>query len=160
MGLFGKRSSVFKNKHVLVTGGTGACIAVTSQHPPMCAEGIGLETAKELVRRGALVSVCSRSSSKTEAAVAELQALAASIDGEGGRTRAFGKPADVTKATEVRTQSRLLRAGDITVIIAGGCHGCQCRKAVWPHRHAHQQRRHVQARCDQNVCQPRADQNA
>lgn len=102
MGLFGKRSSVFKNKHVLVTGGTGTSRdhnTITSTSAD--AEGIGLETAKELVRRGALVSVCSRSSSKTEAAVAQLQALAASVDGEGGRARAFGKPADVTVAAEV-----------------------------------------------------------
>ena len=53
------------------------------------------------MRRGALVSVCSRSSTKLEAAVATLQELAATVDGEGGRTRVFGKPADVTVASEV-----------------------------------------------------------
>lgn len=128
---------MFKGKHVLVTGGTGTCATMVmwggfskSQH----AEGIGLETAMDLLRRGAFVSVCSRSSTKVDAAVATLRELTTSLDGQGARTRVFGKAADVTVAAEVWRLLTAPRATTHTLALcSGGCCGGKCGAAVWPH---------------------------
>lgn len=106
---FGKRKSALHGKHVLVTGGTGVlhCVQCAFEVPTIThifslqSEGIGLEIAKEAVSRGALVTVCSRSSDKVNAAVATLQAHAAQQGHDNPQRRVFGAPADVTHAGQV-----------------------------------------------------------
>ncbi len=82
MGLFRKKSVSFKDRHVLITGGS---------------TGIGQAIAEELAKQGALVSLVARSQAKLDAARAQITAAASGDTA----TRIHTFSADVTNADDV-----------------------------------------------------------
>jgi citronellol/citronellal dehydrogenase len=97
--------SIFRGQVALVTGG---------------GSGIGLATARELIRLGARVAICGRTQAKLDAAVVELEAVAQPVDGAG----VFAMACDIREPAQVEAlvKAVLARWGrlDIAINNAGG----------------------------------------
>lgn len=82
--------------------------------------GIGLATAKELIRLGGKVAICGRTQAKLDAALAELTADAAKVDGAG----VLAKACDIREPAQVEALVTTILATwgrvDIVVNNAGG----------------------------------------
>lgn len=82
--------------------------------------GIGLATAREMIRLGARVAICGRTPAKLEVARAELEAAAAGVDGAG----VIAQACDIREPAQVEQLVRAVIAAwgriDIVVNNAGG----------------------------------------
>lgn len=66
-------------------------------------KGVGKALAAEFIRAGDNVAICSRSEDRVRAAVEELQALAAQVQGGSGTAKVRGLSVNVARAKEVAT---------------------------------------------------------
>ena len=89
--------------------------------------GIGLATARELVRLGARVTICGRTEAKLEAARVALEAAAPALDSSGTRVegpRVLALACDIREPAQVEAMTRATLAAwgriDIVVNNAGG----------------------------------------
>jgi citronellol/citronellal dehydrogenase len=82
--------------------------------------GIGLATAKEMIRLGARVAICGRTPEKLDAARGELEAAARDVDGAG----VLARPCDIREPAQVeelvRTIVETWGGVDIAINNAGG----------------------------------------
>lgn len=101
MGLF-SRNKDLSGQHAFVTGGS---------------KGIGLETAKELVRQGCDVTIVARGKAELDKAQGELQALAESL---GKATKVVALAADVANSQDMAKAVTLaeVQIGPIDILIA------------------------------------------
>lgn len=101
MGLF-SRNKDLSGQHAFVTGGS---------------KGIGLETAKELVRQGCDVTIVARGKAELDKAQGELRALAESL---GKATKVVALSADVANAQDMAKAVTLaeVQIGPIDILIA------------------------------------------